>query len=672
MVRPQGIVRSGGAEWRGTDEGGITINAASRPGAVRSSGYNAGSGAVNTAPLTVGPVEEVTTAMSQFNRALVAPTTGGPRRAAIYCRVSSAGQEDNSSLDTQEAACRAYAAERSCVVVEVYREVHTGTELFDRLQLSALRDAVRRRETDVVLAYALDRLTRNQAHLGFLLSEWDHLGVRLELVTEEFDETPEGRLLQSVRGFVAEMERLKIAERTRRGIRARAEQGKLLVGPRPIYGYRWRDAGKAALELNPETAPVVRWIFEAMLKGETLRSVAGRLTAQGVSTPTGRNPRWSAVTVRGILTMPQYTGHATPFRWRVERRKGHKRTTLREAKDQLSLPDGTIPAIVTPEEFAAVAARLEANQRTASRNSSDPEAALLRTGVVRCGYCGSPLTVKNPCPSHPGDRHYRCASVNRERFGCPAIQIQTEILDSAVWRRVEAVLTRPDIIAAEVARRRCQDPFAAELVVIDRRLAEIATRRQRLARAVAALDDEETSAPLLQEAKALAEQKQVLAAEREHMATLRAESQADDDRLATLAAWCARVAGNLDTLSYQERRMVLEALGVAVKLFRADHTPRWELTMAPLPMSPGEPLVFRTASGSCGTARRFSSTASPILPSCGVSSATRRWLSTSTATARAATSSCSAARPRSPRRNRRRTRSWPTSRSTGRRCPGLR
>ncbi len=47
-------------------------------------------------------------------------------RVAIYCRVSSAGQEDNSSLGTQEAACRSYAAERGWVVVEVYREVHTG------------------------------------------------------------------------------------------------------------------------------------------------------------------------------------------------------------------------------------------------------------------------------------------------------------------------------------------------------------------------------------------------------------------------------------------------------------------------------------------------------------------------------------------------------------------
>ena len=65
-------------------------------------------------------------------------------RAAIYVRVSSSAQEqDGSSLETQEAACRRYAAERGYVVDEtdVYREVHTGTELWERPALQRLRRA---------------------------------------------------------------------------------------------------------------------------------------------------------------------------------------------------------------------------------------------------------------------------------------------------------------------------------------------------------------------------------------------------------------------------------------------------------------------------------------------------------------------------------------------------
>ncbi len=82
-------------------------------------------------------------------------------RCAIYVRVSTVGQEqDGTSLDTQEERCRAYAAERGWQVVAVYRETHTGSELWERPQLTALRDAVRSGAVDVLLAFALDRLSR--------------------------------------------------------------------------------------------------------------------------------------------------------------------------------------------------------------------------------------------------------------------------------------------------------------------------------------------------------------------------------------------------------------------------------------------------------------------------------------------------------------------------------
>jgi len=186
-------------------------------------------------------MELVMTSRSTF------PTQENIHRAVVYCRVSTPGQEDGTSLDTQEERCRAYAQERGLVVTGVYREVYTGAELFDRPQLSALREVVRRREVDVVIAYALDRLTRNQAHLGVIVSEADYAGVALEFVTERLEDTPEGRLLQSIRGYVAEIERLKIAERTQRGRRARAEAGMPLPGWKPPYGYRWADEQKSRL-----------------------------------------------------------------------------------------------------------------------------------------------------------------------------------------------------------------------------------------------------------------------------------------------------------------------------------------------------------------------------------------------------------------------------------------
>src|SRR5215213_3896302 len=151
-------------------------------------------------------------------------------RAAIYTRVSSTGQEDNYSLPTQETACRDFATKRGWQVTAVYSDVHTRTELWERQQLTALREAVRRRDVDAVVCYAIDRLSGDPVHLGVVLSEAEHHGVAVEFVTEPVDDSPEGQLIRFVRGYAAKVEHEKIKERSIRGKRAKAQAGKFLPG----------------------------------------------------------------------------------------------------------------------------------------------------------------------------------------------------------------------------------------------------------------------------------------------------------------------------------------------------------------------------------------------------------------------------------------------------------
>lgn len=515
--------------------------------------------------------------------------TSGPTRAAVYCRVSTSAQEDNSSLGTQEARCRAYAEERGWAVVAVYREVYSGAELFERPQLAALREAVRRDEADAVVAFALDRVSRNQAHLGFLLSEWDHAGVPLGLVTEELVDTPEGRLLQSVRGFVAEVERLKIAERTKRGTRARVTSGRPIVGQKAPFGYRWRDDDKSGYEFDPNAESIIRRIFDSVIAGATLRSIATALTAEAIPTPTGRGKRWEVSSLHGILKNPIYAGRPSAYRWSQQRDRGKYRTVLRPESEWVSLPIGTAPAILSEEQFQAIQARLAYNRATAPRNNADPEATLLRCGIAHCGYCDAPLSVTR----REGQGHsYRCHPVGRERHGCPSFQIRAAILDTAVWRKVEEVLTRPEVIAAEVERRATVNPYAADLASLDRRLDAIGRQRDRLARAVATLDDEEAVAPLLTELQSLASQAKALRGEQVILERNATQSALVHQRLVDLATWCDRVADRIPQLTYEEKRMVLGALGTKVVVYSTSHETRWEISMEPLPVEPtAEPFI---------------------------------------------------------------------------------
>src|ERR1044071_2146235 len=79
----------------------------------------------------------------------------------------------------------------------------------------------------------------------------------------------------------------------------------------------------------------------------------------------------------------------------------------------------------------------------------------------------------------------------------------------------------------------------------------------------------------------LAEQRTVLSAERASFAARATAAEVDRQKLLDLDQWRRRVAGNLDNLSYQERRMVLDALGVTVRLYGADRLPkRYDITLA--------------------------------------------------------------------------------------------
>ncbi len=499
---------------------------------------------------------------------------GATARAAIYTRVSTAKQgEEGTSLDTHEGRARAYCAERGYAVDEghVYRETHTGADLFERPKLAALREAIRRREVDVVVAFALDRITRDQAHLHYFLVEAEAAGVAVDFVTERLEDTPEGKLLQSVRGFVAEVERLKIRERTTRGRRARAEGGKLLVNHRPMYGYRFRDEAKGAYAIDPTTEPIVRRIFAEALAGRSNRAIAAILTAEGVPTPRGRSARWDHSSISDMLRERAYTGEARALRYRVVKAKGQKRQVVeRPMEEQVALPAGTVPRLVDPAAFEAVQERLRRNKAQSVRRDRNPQVGILRRGFGFCGYCGCALRV-----SVNGRRTvYRSGA--EKRHGCPGHSMETDLLDAAVWERVEAILTTPDVIAREIERRReSAAPDPAELADVDRRLEAIARQRANLVARLALLEDEDDAAAVATRINALAGQRRALEGEREAILARHAAWEEGARWLDGVERYRQQIAARLTTLDFAGKRVALEALGVEVRLFRSDHEPRW-------------------------------------------------------------------------------------------------
>jgi site-specific DNA recombinase len=436
--------------------------------------------------------------MAESIRAIDTQRSGSvASRAHIYCRVSTAAQEDGYSLETQERACRAYAAEHGFAAADPIREIWSGADR-RRPQLEALLE--RLLPGDIVLAYALDRLSRSQVDTAILIDRIEAAGATLALVTEDFEKSATGTFLRNAKAFVAELEREKIAERTQRGRRARVASGKPLAGQKAPYGYVWATADKSRLALDPEFAPVVRLIFDWALGGLTLRAISERLAKEGIVSPSGGR-RWQPVSVREILSRMTYAGQFPVYVMKHVRRANGKYDRRKSSEDErIYLPD-VAPAIVTPADFSAVAAQLLDNKKHSTRRNKDPEASLLRAGFIRCGHCGWTLGVTNPSPSsRMVSPQYRCTAKSAVGVDdCPRPSISASLVDGPVWARVAEVLRNPEIIAAEVARHRTDGGLERDLASINRHIESIATKQLRTAKAIAAVDDDDAAAPLLAE-----------------------------------------------------------------------------------------------------------------------------------------------------------------------------
>ncbi len=501
-------------------------------------------------------------------------------QAAIYCRVSTAVQQEGTSLDTQEAACHTFATARGYAVDadHIYREVHTGGELWERTRLTALREAVRRGEVQAVIAYAVDRLSREQAHLFILDDEATRAGAELLFVTEEFDKTPVGKMVRGVKAFAAEIEREKIKERTLRGKRAMVEKGRPLRGSMALYGYTWRADG-SGYDPDPTTAPVVRRMFAEYLAGRSLRAVGTVLAADGILSATGQ-AKWGPTSIRNVLSNPAYAGQARGWRWHFEKKPGGGTRRLEHPEaDQVVLPPEAVPALIDDATFRATQERLNRNKTsTAGRPPSvDPEGALLRGGFARCGYCGGSMYVTYQRSKRPQPYAlYRCSPTNTDRHGCPSFAIAADRLDREVWAYVIGRMTRTDVLAAEWRHRQEEGPSDDELQSIERALAEVGRQQAVTANAIAVLADTDASAPLLVKLQALANQKRTLEAERERTTGRIRAWQDARYRLDQAEAWCKEIATKAADADYVMRRALLALMEVRIKIYASDHLPRYE------------------------------------------------------------------------------------------------
>jgi site-specific DNA recombinase len=226
--------------------------------------------------------------------------------------------------------------------------------------------------------------------------------------------SPTHQALMMLLGHQSSREIPRSRFRTTMAMAAQARDQNRHLGGRPPYGYRLVDAGPHPntaharwgrrlhrLDVDPGTAPHVRWIFTQRLAGHSAAAIARALNERGVPCPSSHDPArnkhrhadaWTLRTVAEILANPRYTGRQVWNRYRTDhnetvpgdKRTGRPQRHLPNPRDQWVISNRLAhPPLVSEHDFVAVQAIT-----ATPRPDTDETRSYLLAGLLRCGLCG--------------------------------------------------------------------------------------------------------------------------------------------------------------------------------------------------------------------------------------------------------------------------------------------
>ena len=496
--------------------------------------------------------------------------------AAIYARVSSDKQREESTIASQTAALIDFARSRGYQVPTEWvfeDEGYSGASLV-RPGLERVRDLAAEGQIEAVLVYAPDRLSRKYAYQILLIEELARHGADTVFLKAPQGTTAEDQLLVQFQGMIAEYERAQILERSRRGKRHRAREGQVNVLSGAPYGYRYvrkSDDAAARYEIIATEADIVRTVYNSyVVAGISIGAITRLLNERGVATRK-QISRWERSTVWAMLRNPAYKGTAcfgkteTAARQRITRplrlRGGiSSRDSAHHERPRADWIEIAVPAIVDEDTFARAQELLAQNKKLAPRRTITPS---IVQGLVSCSKCGYALSRTSTRSSARNIHYYRCLGSDawRRLSGpvCDNPPVRQDLLDDVVWTEVVRLLEDPGLIQSELNRRLAAAKTADPAKQRERDLQrELARARKSMDRLLTAYQEDLLS---------LDELRRRMPELRQREQTLQTELQSILDqtndravylRLAqTLSSFLARLRTAADTLDIEERQRIV-------------------------------------------------------------------------------------------------------------------
>lgn len=419
------------------------------------------------------------------------------KKCVIYIRVSSERQVQGYSLEGQKRYLKEWAEFEGMMVSEIYVEPGksgksiSGREVFQQM----LEDiSTGRAATDYVVVFKLSRFGRNAKDILNSLTYIKRYGVNLICKEDGLDSsTAMGRMMITILGAVAEMERENILVQTMLGREEKAKQGGWNGGFAP-YGYELVD-GK--LQIKEDEAPIVQLVFDKFVNdGIGYSTIAGYLNRQGVPKPSSKNSHgriftdWSVHHIKRMLDNPVYTGRVVFGRTRLEKVDGTENEYRRVKSDEYIMSDEIVhEPIISDELFEK--AKVKRKETSATGNPSVGRSSKhLLSGILKCPMCGSSMYADaSAWTNQDGTRRYKwkyqCGHYAKSKFGqCKKNAISAEWIESEVIEYTKLLVRNPQF-AEDIQRQIGQKVDVSEL---DAEMANYHKRLKKLERSKSNLE----------------------------------------------------------------------------------------------------------------------------------------------------------------------------------------
>ncbi|WP_353618446.1 recombinase family protein [Boseongicola sp. H5] len=385
-------------------------------------------------------------------------------RVALYARYSSDNQRE-ASIEDQFRICREQAKREKWKIVGTYKDAGiSGASMILRPGIQSLLQDAQAGQFDMVLAEALDRISRDQADVATFYKHLKFADVPIITLAEgEISELHVG-----LKGTMNALFLKDLAAKTHRGLRGRVEEGK--SGGGLCYGYKVvkqldarGDPIRGDREIDEAEANIIRRVFREFASGIGPRTIARTLNKEGIPGPNG-NP-WGDTTIRGhvkrgtgLINNELYIGRLIWNRLRyikdpstgkrVSRLNPESEWLIREVPELRIVDDQLWQAVrkrqsKIAEKYANVTDAVRKHHKKNRLNGKRRPQSLL-SGLIVCGCCGGPYSLR-------GAGRFACSNHISKGTCSNSRTIPREDLESRVLSGLKDRMMTPGV-AAEAMR----------------------------------------------------------------------------------------------------------------------------------------------------------------------------------------------------------------------------